>query len=166
MTEVRRKVFAYITKGDRLLVFAHPNHPNAGIQVPGGTLEEGETPEEGALREAQEETGLNDLSVVSFLGEHGVDIAGFEWHGAPGGNDAYEMPVELFLRSARAIDGPKVDAFLIPDTAIAGFPILRTLEAELSKPVLAAHQVTLWEGLRLAGWREAVPGFGRLMERF
>lgn len=117
----------------------------------------------GVLASYIEETSR---AFVSFLGEHGVEIAGFEWHGAPGGNDAYEMPVELFLRSARAIDGPKIDAFLIPDTAIAGFPILRVLEAELGKPVLAANQVTLWEGLRLAGWREAVPGFGRLMDRF
>ena len=34
-------------------------HPNAGIQAPAGTVEEGEAPEAAAVREAMEETGLD-----------------------------------------------------------------------------------------------------------
>lgn len=68
MPVVKRKVYAYITHRGRLLVFAHPESPEAGIQVPGGTLEDGETPEPGVLREAREETGRDDLEVVRFLG--------------------------------------------------------------------------------------------------
>jgi 8-oxo-dGTP pyrophosphatase MutT (NUDIX family) len=64
----RSKVFAYITNRDRLLVFAHPDHPGAGIQVPAGSLEHGETPREGVMREAFEETGLTSLRLVRFLG--------------------------------------------------------------------------------------------------
>ena len=64
----RRKVYAYITHRDCVLVFTHPGAPEAGIQVPGGSLEEGEDPEAGALREAMEETGRNDLQVERFLG--------------------------------------------------------------------------------------------------
>jgi 8-oxo-dGTP diphosphatase len=69
MPIVKRKGFAYITHQGRLLVFTHPNSPEAGIQVPAGSLEPGEEPEAGALREAIEETGRTDLEVVSFLGE-------------------------------------------------------------------------------------------------
>lgn len=65
----REKVMAYITHGDRLLVFRQPEFPEAGIQVPGGTLEPGESPEMGVLREAFEETGLPGLMVVRFLGD-------------------------------------------------------------------------------------------------
>jgi 8-oxo-dGTP pyrophosphatase MutT (NUDIX family) len=43
--------------------------PEAGFQVPAGTLEDGEEPERGVLREAMEETGLTRLEVVAFLGE-------------------------------------------------------------------------------------------------
>src|SRR6266540_2571392 len=70
---LKRKGFAYIThrgaRGIRLLIFSHPRAPEAGLQVPAGSLDEGETPEAGALREAHEETGLADLEVVGFLGE-------------------------------------------------------------------------------------------------
>jgi 8-oxo-dGTP pyrophosphatase MutT (NUDIX family) len=37
------KVFAYITHQNRLLVFSHPDFSAAGIQVPAGTVESGET---------------------------------------------------------------------------------------------------------------------------
>ncbi len=43
-------------------------HPIAGIQLPAGTVEAGESPQEAALREAQEETGLNSLRWGGMLG--------------------------------------------------------------------------------------------------
>jgi 8-oxo-dGTP diphosphatase len=68
MTRTVRKAFAYITHSDRLLVFRHPNNPEAGIQVPAGTMEDGETPEEAVMREAEEESGLGGLTLLSSLG--------------------------------------------------------------------------------------------------
>ena len=62
------KVYAYITEGERLLVFRHVDFPEAGIQVPGGTMESDETPEAAVLREAAEESGLQDLVVSEYLG--------------------------------------------------------------------------------------------------
>ena len=61
----RNKVYAYITRGDHLLVFRHVDFPEAGIQIPGGTLEDGEEPDEAVLREAFEETGLEELQFGS-----------------------------------------------------------------------------------------------------
>jgi 8-oxo-dGTP pyrophosphatase MutT (NUDIX family) len=74
---LKQKVFAYITHGRRLLVFSHPHSPAAGIQVPAGTIEPGEPPELAALREAAEETGLPDLTMAFFLGEHLRDMSDF-----------------------------------------------------------------------------------------
>lgn len=63
------KVTAFITRasprGEELLLF---EHPYAGIQVPAGTMEEGEMPEQAAVREAYEETGLAGLAVDRYLG--------------------------------------------------------------------------------------------------
>lgn len=73
----KRKAFAYITRGNQLLVFEHPHEPQAGIQVPAGTLEPGETPEAGVLREAYEETNLSGLKIVRFLGEQRRDMSEF-----------------------------------------------------------------------------------------
>ena len=85
-TEPVEKAVVYITHDDRLLVFCHRQHPEAGVQVPGGTLERGEEPARGALREAEEETGLAGLQLVRYLGarEHLVFASGScqwqRWH--------------------------------------------------------------------------------------
>jgi 8-oxo-dGTP pyrophosphatase MutT (NUDIX family) len=77
MPILKYKVFAYITHGQRLLVFRHADFPEAGIQVPAGTVQPNERPEEAVLREAHEETGLSDFTKVHFLGEQIRDMRDF-----------------------------------------------------------------------------------------
>jgi 8-oxo-dGTP diphosphatase len=74
---IKHKALAYITRGDELLVFTHPFSPEAGIQVPAGTVDTDETPEQAVLREAYEETGLMGLRVLRFLGEYTRDMRDF-----------------------------------------------------------------------------------------
>lgn len=75
MTPVTYKVYAYITHQERLLLFRHLDFPEAGIQVPGGTVRPEEDLIAAVLREAEEETGLSDLAIESFLGEQIRDMA-------------------------------------------------------------------------------------------
>jgi 8-oxo-dGTP pyrophosphatase MutT (NUDIX family) len=69
----KKKVLAYIFRqtktGPELLIFAHRDYPEAGLQVPGGTLDEGEDPLTGVLREVKEEAGLENFTSVKLLGE-------------------------------------------------------------------------------------------------
>jgi ADP-ribose pyrophosphatase YjhB (NUDIX family) len=66
---VLEKVVAFITRqtkqGGEVLFF---RHPYAGIQIPAGTVEDGETVEVAALREGQEESGLDHLEIERYLG--------------------------------------------------------------------------------------------------
>ena len=65
---VVEKAFAYITRDDELLVFRHVDFPEAGIQVPAGTIGPGESREAAVLREAREETGLHGFQPPVHLG--------------------------------------------------------------------------------------------------
>jgi len=71
------KAFAYITNGDRLLVFEHADFPEAGVQVPAGTILPGEPPEVAVVREAREETGLDAFPAVAFIGISEFDARPF-----------------------------------------------------------------------------------------
>ena len=102
---------------------------------------------------------------VDFLGEYGIEVTASRCLDIPGGQDAAELPMTTLLEAGQALaEDRAAEALLVPDTAIAGFELVRRLEAVLSVPVLAANPVTVWQGLRLAGRLAPVPGHGRLLE--
>ena len=76
LLKVVEKVVAYVTRGENLLVFRHIGS-DAGIQVPAGTLEPDESPEDGVLRETREETGLHRLFIRRFLGTRDHDMSSY-----------------------------------------------------------------------------------------
>jgi len=77
----KEKVLCYIVRDGKLLVFRHTDYSyeEVGIQVPAGSIRPGETPEEAALREAREETGLKNFTIVRKLGETEYDISPYRF---------------------------------------------------------------------------------------
>jgi 8-oxo-dGTP pyrophosphatase MutT (NUDIX family) len=75
------KVLCYIVRDGHLLVFRHAgcDLEQAGIQIPARSIRQGESPEDAAMREAREETGLSRFSVVRKLGETTYDISPYRF---------------------------------------------------------------------------------------
>ncbi|RWZ60659.1 NUDIX domain-containing protein [Halobacillus fulvus] len=71
MTPIQ-KAYGYIVRYQngkpQVLVFEHPVK-EAGIQIPKGTVEVGETPRKAVIREMMEETGLVNLEVEELLAD-------------------------------------------------------------------------------------------------
>jgi 8-oxo-dGTP pyrophosphatase MutT (NUDIX family) len=70
-------VVASIVRDGRLLVFVHADDDSfdqSGVQVPAGTVRDGELPEDAVLREAFEETGLRGLHIQCYLGAGEYDM--------------------------------------------------------------------------------------------
>ncbi|MGD7043120.1 NUDIX hydrolase [Jeotgalibacillus proteolyticus] len=67
-----RKAYGYVTRlkegKTQVLVFQHPI-PQAGIQIPKGTVKAEESTRHAVIREIEEETGLRNVQVEELLGE-------------------------------------------------------------------------------------------------
>ncbi|MBS4203630.1 NUDIX domain-containing protein [Lederbergia citrea] len=77
MENVLGKVTCFITrKKDENLELLLIKHPNAGIQVPAGTVEINEDFYQAAIREAIEETGLKEFVSCNSIGKQEQNLVG------------------------------------------------------------------------------------------
>lgn len=75
----KHKVVVYVISREHVLAFYHSDYPEVGYQVPAGTVESGETPQQAAKRELFEEAGLDvPLERFNLLGVESHDMRPFK----------------------------------------------------------------------------------------
>lgn len=102
------------------------------------------------------------LHFVDFLRRGGAEVVSFGFHGIYTAREVGLLGKDAVTEMVRAADVPGAQAVLVPDTAMHSLLWLDDLEAALGKPVLTANQVTVWEGLRIAGRLPRRAGLGSL----
>jgi 8-oxo-dGTP pyrophosphatase MutT (NUDIX family) len=113
---ITRKTAAYIFRREKqqneLLVFAHRDFPDVPIQVPGGTVDEGEEEVDALFREVKEEAGLVNLVLVRKLGTHQ-----FYWREINGEVERHffllEAPTEVADEWEHEVFGNGIDSGLV-----------------------------------------------------
>lgn len=88
---------------------------------------------------------------VDFLGKGGMETVSFGTHGIYTAAEVGLLTKDQVIAMVLAADVPEAEAVLVPDTAMHSLMWLDDLESAVGKPVLTANQVTVWEGLRIAG---------------
>ncbi len=104
--------------------------------------------------------------VIGALGRAYWEAAGFEiasHRRLDGVTNIYAESAERAYQLARQADSPDADAVLLSGTGLPTVDVLETLEHDLGKPVISSVQAALWHALRLAGVRQPIHGFGRLL---
>ncbi|MFF2514889.1 decarboxylase [Streptomyces sp. NPDC058086] len=121
----------------------------------------------GARRVAIAATYPQDVAdlFAAFLREAGVEVVSSRASGIITAAEVGTWGEAEVLDLARAGDHPDADAVLVPDTALHTAAHLPALEKDLSKPVLTANQVTVWEALRLADRKVNAPTLGTLFTK-
>jgi maleate cis-trans isomerase len=104
--------------------------------------------------------------VIGALGRAYWEAAGFEivsHRRLDGVTNIYAESAERAYQLARQADIPGAEAVLLSGTGLPTVHVLEHLEHDLGKPVISSVQASLWQALRLAGVRQPIPGFGRLL---
>lgn len=86
-----------------------------------------------------------------FLRAGEIEVAAFAAHGVFTAHAVGQMGGQEIVAMVQAADAPEAEAVLVPDTAMHSLLWIESLEQALGKPVLTANQVTIWEGMRIAG---------------
>jgi maleate cis-trans isomerase len=121
----------------------------------------------GVRRVAVGATYPDDVAALfaDFLRAGGVEAAVVRASGIVTAAEVGTWGRDEVLALARSVDGPDIEAVLLPDTALHTAAHLTDLEKELGKPVLTANQVTVWEALRLTDRRVNAPELGALFTK-
>lgn len=128
-----------------------------------------------AFARAVEALGVQNVAVAAsypktlaahfrqFLRAGGIDVVNFQARGVFTAAAVGQMARADLLAMIREVDVPAAQAMLVPDTAMHSLTWVADLEQSLGKPVLTANQVTIWEGMRIAGVEHPrLPGLGVL----
>ncbi|MBZ2196488.1 maleate cis-trans isomerase family protein [Occultella gossypii] len=100
-----------------------------------------------------------------FLAAAGIEIVSMSSAGIHTAAEVATLTGDQVLELATDNDHPDAEAMLIPDTAMHTLREVMALEQRIGRPVLTANQVSVWEGLRLAGLARSHPRLGRLFRR-
>lgn len=101
-------------------------------------------------------------SFVDFLATDGIEVVDSSSADIITAEEVGTLGRDGVLGLVASIDHREADAMLLPDTALHTVAWLDELEGAAGKPVLTANQVTVWEGLRLAGYDTPHEGLGAL----
>ncbi len=101
------------------------------------------------------------LQGKAHLEAHGIEVVNFA--NLKGVTNIYDETAERAYRLARSIDVETAEAVFLTGTGMPTLPVLELLEQDLGKPVISSASAMMWHALRLAGVRQPIPGYGRLL---
>jgi len=101
------------------------------------------------------------LQGKALLEDHGFEVVSYGR--LQNVTNIYDETAERAYRLGRTIDAPAVQAVFLSGLGMPTISTLETLEQDLGKPVISAASAMMWQALRLAGVRQPVAGYGRLL---
>ena len=101
------------------------------------------------------------LQGKALLEAHGLQVVNFT--NLQGVTNIYDETAERAYRLARQVDREDAEAVFLSGTGMPTLPVLELLEQDLGKPVISSASAMMWHALRLAGVRQPVLGYGRLL---
>jgi maleate isomerase len=104
-------------------------------------------------------------AAVNYIEAHGVQVIDVKWLGLAG-PDICATNKEIAYQLVKSVDRDESDAVFVSCVDFDVLGIIQPLEKDLGKPVITSNQATMWDMLRLAGIKDQIKGFGRLLSEY
>jgi maleate isomerase len=102
-------------------------------------------------------------TLVGYIERHGPQVISTTSFLFANDNDMARIPPEAIVNAALEADCADADALFISCTAIRAVDVIEQIEKTLNKPVISANQALFWESIRVAGYQDPLPGYGKLL---
>ena len=107
-----------------------------------------------------------NAEVSRFLADHGYETVRDVPLQCPRWTAIAEVDDATIRKTMKYLDGDDVDAIIQVGTTLSAIRFAAAAELWLGKPVIAINTATYWHALRVNGFNDRLPGFGRLMAEF
>ncbi len=108
-------------------------------------------------------TVTNTANVVRMLSDGGIECVQVSCFGLDTDMAIGSVPRDAYLEVARATDHQDAEAIFVSCTATKALDAIDAIEAATGLPCVTSNQAAFWHAMKLAGWEEPIPGYGRLM---
>lgn len=102
-------------------------------------------------------------AIVQVYGSEGFACVNSAHLGISTNFEFAEVSLETLRQLAIKADHPDAEAVVVICTNLAAARVVAELEQTLGKPVHDSLVVSLWHPLQMLGWRQPIPGWGRLL---
>lgn len=102
----------------------------------------------------------------TLMGKKHLETFGFEvpkYANLPGVTNIYEENEERAYQLARSVNVDAAEAVFLSGVGMPTLAMLQRAEDDFGKPVISSASAMMWNALRIAGVKHALPGFGRLL---
>jgi maleate isomerase len=105
---------------------------------------------------------INEREAV-YLEQAGFDVLSITGLNLEKDSDMVRVAPDYIAEFALSLDRPGADAIFVSCGALRTIDVIGEIERKAGKPALASNQAMIWDTLRLAGIKDRIPGYGRLL---
>ena len=102
-------------------------------------------------------------TISEYLTKKNIDVMSFSTFDLDLDVDFARIDPKYLAEILTKLDIHDADALFVSCTALPALEILDEVEKKINKPVFSSNQTLIWDTIRLAGYKNSIKGYGKLL---
>jgi len=104
-------------------------------------------------------------TILEYFTKKNIQVSSFASLNLNLDSEFANVDPNYILEISSQLETKNADALFISCTALPVLNILDKLEKKIQKPVLSSNQTLIWDTIRSVGYKSAIKGYGKLLEK-